>query len=174
MHGVRPAPPARLALARAPGLIDWDGATVAGLHRVRALGEAGAEVFLTVDAGPQIKAICAPDDAAAVRAGLAALPGWRQWWCRRWETGRHARRDGGAPGEAGTGGGLCAVTVARAHRAAMPGRVAHRGSVARRGQWQFQCRWFAARVAARAGLANPRGVAAVAPWALGAGAACAV
>lgn len=67
MHGV--------ALASDPGLIYWNGATVAGLHRVRALREAGAQVFFTVDAGPQIKAVCMPDDAAAVRAGLAALPG---------------------------------------------------------------------------------------------------
>ena len=67
MHGV--------ALASEPGLLYWNGATVAAMHCVRGLREAGLQVFFTVDAGPQIKAVCAPDDVEVVRARLAELPG---------------------------------------------------------------------------------------------------
>ena len=64
-----------VALAAEPGLLYWHGATVDALHRVRALRAAGLQVFFTVDAGPQVKAVCAAGDAEAVRAGLAELPG---------------------------------------------------------------------------------------------------
>lgn len=67
MHGV--------ALASEPGLIYWNGATVAALHCLHGLREAGLQVFFTVDAGPQIKAVCVPDDVEVVRRHLAALPG---------------------------------------------------------------------------------------------------
>ena len=67
MHGV--------ALASEPGLLYWNGATVAAMHCVRGLRQAGVQVFFTVDAGPQIKAVCAPDDVEAVRGHLAELPG---------------------------------------------------------------------------------------------------
>ena len=64
-------------LSARPGLIYWNGATVACLHRVRSLRAGGVPVFFTVDAGPQVKAICAPGAAAAVREALAAVPGVR-------------------------------------------------------------------------------------------------
>lgn len=64
-----------LALSSAPGLIYWNGATVEGLHRIRALREAGEQTFFTVDAGPQIKAVCAAESVGVVREALAALPG---------------------------------------------------------------------------------------------------
>ena len=67
MHGV--------ALASEPGLLYWNGATVAAMHCVRGLREAGLQVFFTVDAGPQIKAVCVPDDVEVVRVRLAELPG---------------------------------------------------------------------------------------------------
>ena len=67
MHGV--------ALASDPGLLYWNGATVTALHCVRELREAGLQVFFTVDAGPQIKAVCVPDAVEVVRARLAELPG---------------------------------------------------------------------------------------------------
>ncbi|HET7306525.1 MAG TPA: diphosphomevalonate decarboxylase [Gammaproteobacteria bacterium] len=68
MHG--------MMLATQPGLLYWSGATVECLHRVRALREQeGLGVFFTVDAGPQVKAICLPDYAARVAAALADVPG---------------------------------------------------------------------------------------------------
>ncbi|HET7586580.1 MAG TPA: diphosphomevalonate decarboxylase [Gammaproteobacteria bacterium] len=68
MHG--------LALAARPGLLYWTGATVECVHRVRALREQdGLGVFFTVDAGPQVKAICLPGDAERVATALADVPG---------------------------------------------------------------------------------------------------
>ena len=79
-----------------------------------------------------------------------------------------------APGKLVLAGEYAVLAGAPAIVAAMPGRVACRVTVAHKGQGQVLGRWFAARVAAPAGLAAPRAGAAVAPWALGAGAACAV
>jgi len=67
MHG--------LMLATRPGLLYWNAATIACLHAVRALRAGGTPVFFTVDAGPQVKAICLPESAAAVRGELQAVPG---------------------------------------------------------------------------------------------------
>lgn len=63
------------ALAARPGLLYWNGATVDCLHRIRALAAAGTEVFFTIDAGPQVKAICAPEAADRVEDALAEAPG---------------------------------------------------------------------------------------------------
>lgn len=63
-------------LASRPPLIYWSDVTLACLQRVRELREVeGHQVFFTVDAGPQVKAVCLPADLAAVRAALAAVPG---------------------------------------------------------------------------------------------------
>ncbi|MCC7258793.1 MAG: diphosphomevalonate decarboxylase [Gammaproteobacteria bacterium] len=62
-------------LSTRPPLLYWSAATVAALHAVRALRRAGHDVFFTIDAGPQVKAVCAPQAAAAVAAALAAVPG---------------------------------------------------------------------------------------------------
>jgi diphosphomevalonate decarboxylase len=67
MHG--------LMLATRPGLLYWNAATVACLHAVRTLRSAGTPVFFTVDAGPQVKAVCLPGAAASVRQVLEAIPG---------------------------------------------------------------------------------------------------
>ena len=67
MHG--------LMLSAVPGLIYWNEATVACLHRVRALRDQGLGVFFTVDAGPQVKAVCLPECSADVADSLASVPG---------------------------------------------------------------------------------------------------
>lgn len=64
-----------LMLSTRPGLIYWRGATVECLHCVRELRAGGTAVFATVDAGPQVKAVCLPEDAASVAAALSAVPG---------------------------------------------------------------------------------------------------
>lgn len=64
-----------LAMAAQPGLLYWNGATVECMHRVRALRQQGVPVFFTVDAGPQLKAVCAPSAAAQVSAALREVPG---------------------------------------------------------------------------------------------------
>jgi diphosphomevalonate decarboxylase len=64
-----------LALAAQPGLLYWNGATVECMHRVRALRREGIPVFFTVDAGPQLKAVCAPQAIEQVKAALQGVPG---------------------------------------------------------------------------------------------------
>jgi len=62
-------------LTTRPPLIYWTPATLACLHRVQELRRDGVPVFFTVDAGPQVKAVCLPHAAADVAAALAAIPG---------------------------------------------------------------------------------------------------
>jgi diphosphomevalonate decarboxylase len=62
-------------LTTRPPLIYWSPATLAAIHTVRSLRAAGLPVFFTIDAGPQLKAVCPPDATAAVSAALAATPG---------------------------------------------------------------------------------------------------
>jgi len=66
------------AMSTQPPLIYWNGATVECLRRVRELRAEGVPVFFTIDAGPQVKAICLPEAAAGVEAALASVPGVRQ------------------------------------------------------------------------------------------------
>jgi diphosphomevalonate decarboxylase len=67
MHG--------LMLSADPGIIYWNQATVACLHRVRELQAQEVAVFFTMDAGPQVKAVCLPEYRARVAACMASVPG---------------------------------------------------------------------------------------------------
>jgi len=60
--------------SRSP-LFYWSAATVACMQRVWELRRNGLPVFFTIDAGPQLKAVCQPDAVADVSAALAATPG---------------------------------------------------------------------------------------------------
>jgi diphosphomevalonate decarboxylase len=62
-------------LTTRPPLMYWAPATLACLHRIRELRSDGVPVFFTVDAGPQVKAVCLPGAAEEVAGALAALPG---------------------------------------------------------------------------------------------------
>jgi diphosphomevalonate decarboxylase len=42
---------------------------------VWALRQEGTAAFLSIDAGPQVKVLCAPGDARRVADALAAVPG---------------------------------------------------------------------------------------------------
>jgi len=64
-----------VAMAAQPGLVYWNGTTVDCLHRVRELRAAGVPVFFTIDAGPQLKAICGPGRSDEVAASMAEIPG---------------------------------------------------------------------------------------------------
>ena len=63
------------ALAARPPLVYWRPATVECIHRVWALRAEGVAAFFTIDAGPQVKVLCAPADAQRVAAALEAVPG---------------------------------------------------------------------------------------------------
>lgn len=62
-------------LSARPGLVYWNGATVECLHRVRALRTDGVPVFFTIDAGPQLKAVCLPEAVEEVASALAGVSG---------------------------------------------------------------------------------------------------
>ena len=64
-----------LTMSSRPGILYFSASTVAAIHTIRALRAGGTAVFFTVDAGPQVKAVCLPDDAATVREALQAVTG---------------------------------------------------------------------------------------------------
>ena len=63
-----------LMLSARPGLVYWNGTTVECIRRVRELRASGVPVFFTVDAGPQVKAVCLPEVYERVERELAAIP----------------------------------------------------------------------------------------------------
>jgi diphosphomevalonate decarboxylase len=67
MHG--------LMMSARPGIIYWNGATVECVAAVRRLRAGGEPVFFTVDAGPQVKAVCLPEATDRVSRELAAVSG---------------------------------------------------------------------------------------------------
>ncbi len=64
-----------LMLSSRPPLHYWNQATIAAIDTVRRLREAGTPVFFTIDAGPQVKAVCAPGQGGSVAALLAKSRG---------------------------------------------------------------------------------------------------
>lgn len=63
------------AMAARPGVIYFSPATLACIQAVRELRDTGCAVFFTVDAGPQLKAVCLPDDEAIVASTLSGVSG---------------------------------------------------------------------------------------------------
>jgi len=63
------------AMSAQPPLVYWNGATVECMHAIRRLRAGGVPVFFTIDAGPQVKAVCAPGARPKVEAALRGLPG---------------------------------------------------------------------------------------------------
>jgi len=62
-------------LSARPGLVYWNGATVECIRKVRKLRADGVPVFFTVDAGPQVKAVCVPEAFDRVAAEFAEVEG---------------------------------------------------------------------------------------------------
>lgn len=58
-----------------PPMIYWNSATLACMQSVRELQSQGVAVFFTIDAGPQLKAICEAADVPRVREALANTTG---------------------------------------------------------------------------------------------------
>ena len=61
--------------ASRPPLVYWNATTLGCMEAVRDMQADGVPVFFTIDAGPQLKAVCEPSAAAAVRKRLEATPG---------------------------------------------------------------------------------------------------
>ena len=64
-----------------PPIVYWNSATLACLTALRHLQDEGVSVFFTMDAGPQVKAICLPDDESRVREVLSAVDGVKAVCC---------------------------------------------------------------------------------------------
>ena len=64
-----------LTLTSRPPIAYWEPATVAAIHALRRLRRTGTGAFVSIDAGPQVKAFSAPEDAEEVAAALAEVPG---------------------------------------------------------------------------------------------------
>ncbi len=60
-----------------PPLIYWNSVTLECMHAIRELRSRGVEVFFTIDAGPQLKAICTPGSESSVTDALSATTGVR-------------------------------------------------------------------------------------------------
>lgn len=63
------------AMGASPPLVYFNGATVECMHRVKVLARDGRGVFFTVDAGPQVKAVCLPEAFDEVCDVLGQVPG---------------------------------------------------------------------------------------------------
>jgi diphosphomevalonate decarboxylase len=63
--------------ASRPPMIYWNHATLECMHTVRELREQGVGVFFTIDAGPQVKAVCLPEHTERVKGALASAQGVR-------------------------------------------------------------------------------------------------
>ena len=61
--------------ASRPPVVYWRKATLACMDTIRSLQANGNPVFFTIDAGPQVKAICLPEATSTVRDALAACTG---------------------------------------------------------------------------------------------------
>jgi diphosphomevalonate decarboxylase len=58
-----------------PPIVYWNSATLAVMEAIRALREDGVPVFFTIDAGPQVKAVCLPTAADRVEQALTGVEG---------------------------------------------------------------------------------------------------
>ncbi len=64
-----------LALSARPGIVYLNGTTVELIHAIRELRHRGTEVYFTIDAGPQVKVLCLPENARQVSDFLKNFPG---------------------------------------------------------------------------------------------------
>ena len=62
-------------LASRPALIYWTPATIACMQAVHDMRSNGIPVFYTIDAGPQVKAVCLPESSELVASTLADVAG---------------------------------------------------------------------------------------------------
>jgi diphosphomevalonate decarboxylase len=63
------------ANAIAAGMVYWSGVTLEALAALRVLRARGTEAYATIDAGPHVKVIVRPEDAALVGTWMRAVPG---------------------------------------------------------------------------------------------------
>lgn len=64
--------------ASRPPTVFWNAATMRCLQTVRRLQGDGVKVFFTIDAGPQVKAVCLPEHVGDVRSALQETDGVKE------------------------------------------------------------------------------------------------
>jgi diphosphomevalonate decarboxylase len=64
------------AMGAEPPVLYWKGASMAGIETVRELRDAGLSVGWTMDAGPNLKVLCATEDVFQVKEALESLGGF--------------------------------------------------------------------------------------------------
>lgn len=67
-----------LALSSRPAILYWEGTTVTVIRAIRDLRKSGVPVYFTIDAGPEVVALCEPEWADHVRIALEGIPGVRK------------------------------------------------------------------------------------------------
>jgi len=67
MHG--------LAMSSQPGIVYWNAATISIIHFVRELRQKNLLCYFSIDAGPQVKIICLPNDAEKIENLVKDIPG---------------------------------------------------------------------------------------------------
>jgi diphosphomevalonate decarboxylase len=63
------------ALAAEPVILYWNPGTIAAIDAISELRASGVSAFVTIDAGPHVKVLCAAADVGAVEGAFAAVPG---------------------------------------------------------------------------------------------------
>ena len=58
-----------------PSVIYWNEASLNCMHAIREMQKTGEAVFFTMDAGPQIKAVCLPENEAKIAQRLSEIKG---------------------------------------------------------------------------------------------------
>jgi diphosphomevalonate decarboxylase len=61
-------------LGAEPPIMYWQGGTMEVIHHVLSLRQSGVRVFFTIDAGPNVKVLCMPEDELKVYESLLTLP----------------------------------------------------------------------------------------------------
>jgi diphosphomevalonate decarboxylase len=64
--------------ASRPPLSYWNSATLECMETIRSLQRDGVDVFFTIDAGPQVKAVCTEDAESQVTDALRSAAGVRE------------------------------------------------------------------------------------------------
>ncbi len=64
-----------LAMSGRPGVVYWNGTSVEVMHAVQSLRQTGIPAYFTIDAGPQVKVLCLPEDENRIKVMLQEIPG---------------------------------------------------------------------------------------------------
>lgn len=64
-----------IMMTSSPTILYWNSATIDIIHKVQELRSGGLPVFFTIDAGPQVKVVCAPGQESALESELKEIPG---------------------------------------------------------------------------------------------------